>query len=52
MAGQVTITGIEGIPEIEAGADLGVIIVAAAFTVSPVLELTKWLERRWFAELR
>jgi Ca2+-transporting ATPase len=29
-----------------------VIIVAAAFTVSPVLELTKWLERRWFAELR
>ena len=29
-----------------------VIIVAAAFTVSPVLELTKWIERRWFAELR
>ncbi|MCA1577463.1 MAG: cation-translocating P-type ATPase [Acidobacteria bacterium] len=29
-----------------------VIIVAAAFTVSPVLELTKWVERRWFAELR
>jgi Ca2+-transporting ATPase len=25
------------------------IIVAAAFTVSPVLELTKWIERRWFA---
>ncbi|HVI70966.1 MAG TPA: HAD-IC family P-type ATPase [Pyrinomonadaceae bacterium] len=30
-----------------------VIIVAAAFTVSPVLELTKWMERRgWFGELR
>ena len=29
-----------------------VIIVAAALTVSPVLELTKWIERRWFAELR
>jgi Ca2+-transporting ATPase len=29
-----------------------VIIVAAAFTVSPVLEVTKWIERRWFAELR
>ena len=28
------------------------IIIAAAFTVSPVLELTKWMERRWFAELR
>ncbi len=28
-----------------------VIIVAAAFTVSPVLELVKWAERRWFAEL-
>jgi Ca2+-transporting ATPase len=28
------------------------IIVAAAFTVSPVLELMKWIERRWFAELR
>jgi P-type Ca2+ transporter type 2C len=28
------------------------IIIAAAFTVSPVLELTKWLERRWFAEMR
>jgi Ca2+-transporting ATPase len=25
------------------------IIVAAAVTVSPVLELTKWIERRWFA---
>src|SRR5688572_14966897 len=25
------------------------IIVAAALTVSPVLELAKWLERRWFA---
>ena len=25
------------------------IIVAAAFTVSPVLELTKWIERRWLA---
>ncbi|HET7287374.1 MAG TPA: HAD-IC family P-type ATPase, partial [Pyrinomonadaceae bacterium] len=24
-----------------------VIIVVAAFTVSPVLELTKWIERRW-----
>ena len=29
-----------------------VIIVAAAFTVSPVLELTKWIERRRYAELR
>ncbi len=28
------------------------IIVAAALTVSPVLELTKWAERRWFVELR
>ena len=28
------------------------IILGAAFTVSPVLELTKWFERRWFAELR
>ena len=28
------------------------IIVAAALTVSPVLELTKWIERRWFAEMR
>ena len=27
-----------------------VIIVAAAFTVSPVLELTKWIERRWLAD--
>ena len=27
------------------------IITAAAFTVSPVLELVKWAERRWFAEL-
>jgi Ca2+-transporting ATPase len=27
-----------------------VIIVVAALTVSPVLELTKWIERRWFAE--
>jgi Ca2+-transporting ATPase len=28
------------------------IIIAAAFTVSPVLELTKWAERRgWFGEL-
>ncbi|HET8783204.1 MAG TPA: cation-translocating P-type ATPase [Pyrinomonadaceae bacterium] len=26
-----------------------VIIVAAALTVSPVLELTKWVERRWLA---
>ena len=26
-----------------------VIIVAAALTVSPVLELTKWIERRWLA---
>jgi Ca2+-transporting ATPase len=25
------------------------IIIAAALTVSPVLELTKWIERRWFA---
>jgi P-type Ca2+ transporter type 2C len=29
-----------------------VIIIAAALTVSPVLELTKWIERRWFAEMR
>ena len=30
-----------------------VIIIVAAFTVSPVLELTKWMERRgWFGELR
>jgi Ca2+-transporting ATPase len=29
------------------------IIVAAAFTVSPVLELAKWIERRgWFGELQ
>ena len=28
------------------------IIGAAALTISPVLELTKWFERRWFAELR
>ncbi|HET9710587.1 MAG TPA: cation-translocating P-type ATPase [Pyrinomonadaceae bacterium] len=29
-----------------------IIIVAAAFTVSPVLELTKWMERRsWFGEI-
>ncbi|HJU93637.1 MAG TPA: cation-translocating P-type ATPase [Pyrinomonadaceae bacterium] len=29
------------------------IIIAAAFTVSPVLELTKWAERRgWFGELQ
>jgi Ca2+-transporting ATPase len=28
------------------------IIVVMAFTVSPVLELTKWMERRgWFGEL-
>jgi Ca2+-transporting ATPase len=26
------------------------IIVAAALTVSPVLELTKWIERRWLAD--
>jgi Ca2+-transporting ATPase len=25
------------------------IIIIAAFTVSPVLELTKWFERRWLA---
>ena len=29
MAGSVTITGIEGIPEIKAGDDLGSVIVAA-----------------------
>jgi len=29
-----------------------IVIGAAALTISPVLELTKWLERRWFAELR
>lgn len=28
------------------------IIIAAALTISPVLELTKWLERRWFGEER
>ncbi len=29
------------------------IIIAAALTVSPVLELAKWMERRgWFGELR
>ena len=29
-----------------------VIVVALAFTVSPVLELAKWMERRgWFGEL-
>jgi Ca2+-transporting ATPase len=28
------------------------LIIAAALTISPVLELMKWLERRWFAELR
>ena len=28
------------------------IIIAAALTISPVLELTKWIERRWFKELR
>lgn len=29
------------------------IIIAAAFTVSPVLELAKWMERReWFGQLR
>jgi Ca2+-transporting ATPase len=28
------------------------IIVAAAFTISPVLELAKWMERRgWFGKL-
>ncbi len=27
-----------------------VIIVVAALTVSPVLELTKWIERRWLAD--
>lgn len=29
-----------------------IVIGAAAVTISPVLELTKWFERRWFAELR
>ena len=29
------------------------VIVAAAFTISPVLELAKWAERRgWLGELR
>ena len=28
------------------------IIIAAALTISPVLELTKWLERRWFGAER
>ena len=28
------------------------IIMGAALTISPVLELTKWLERRWFGEQR
>ena len=29
------------------------IIVVAAFTVSPILELAKWMERRgWFGELQ
>jgi Ca2+-transporting ATPase len=28
------------------------IIIGAALTISPVLELTKWLERRWFGEQR
>jgi Ca2+-transporting ATPase len=28
------------------------IIIAAAFTVSPVLELAKWMERRgWFGKI-
>jgi Ca2+-transporting ATPase len=28
------------------------IVVGLAFTVSPVLELTKWMERRgWFGEM-
>jgi Ca2+-transporting ATPase len=26
------------------------LIIAAALTISPVLELTKWLERRWFGD--
>lgn len=29
-----------------------IIIIAAAFTVSPVLELTKWIERKWFREMQ
>jgi Ca2+-transporting ATPase len=28
------------------------IIIGAALTISPVLELTKWLERRWFGDQR
>jgi hypothetical protein len=28
------------------------LIIAAALTISPVLELTKWLERRWFGDQR
>jgi Ca2+-transporting ATPase len=43
-----TTFGTYGLPWID-----WVIIVAAAFTVSPVLELTKWMERRgWFGELQ
>ena len=34
MAGSVTITGLEGIPEIKAGDDLGSIIVAALARIS------------------
>jgi len=42
-----TTFGTYGLPWID-----WVIIVAAAFTVSPVLELTKWMERRgWFGEI-
>ena len=41
------IFGTYGLPWID-----WIIIVAAAFTVSPVLELTKWMERRgWFGEI-
>ena len=40
--------GVYGLPLID-----WLIIVAAALTVSPVLELTKWAERRgWLGELR
>jgi P-type Ca2+ transporter type 2C len=28
------------------------VIMAAALTISPVLELTKWFERRWFKEMQ
>ena len=28
------------------------VIIAAALTISPVLELTKWFERRWYKETR